>query len=484
MENNVIDKYELIEQIGEGAFGIVYKARNILFNKIIALKIIKGASEEELQSFLKEIRKMDKLSPPHLNVMRIISADIKNSLLLIEMEYFEGKTLLKLLKEKRVIEDEIIVEYLKQILDGLSFIHSKRLVHRDIKPDNILLNKDCSLVKISDFGISKDLDYSSSDSIQGAFLYMSPEQLTNPNGVDHRSDFYSLAILMFQLKTGLIPFYGSITSIIDGKRFNNIPKTKTFLDPIIQKASKKNPNDRYQSAEEFKHALEIAYQKSTKPKIPIALWALAILSISVILFTWGPNDNKKDNNLLKSYETDRPKSDTIQTFETITLGDQIWMTENLGTKVFRNGDSIREAKNKDEWDLLCKEKKPAYCHAYNDPSNDEKYGLLYNWYAVSDSICPYGFEIPDKLDFDLLMSNYSYSEIVNNFNIIFSGWRGDDGYYRDFNSGMFLWSKEENKSLKGCIYTLKVFKSDNDGVIKLGEQKPTDGYSIRCIKKR
>jgi serine/threonine protein kinase len=476
-KETIIDKYELIEKIGEGAFGVVFKAKNLLFNKIIALKIIKGASEEQLNSFLREIRKMDKLTPHHPNVMRIISADIKENALLIEMEYFEGKTLLRLLQENKVLDEEIIIEYLKQILDALSFIHSKRLVHRDIKPDNILLNKDYSFVKVSDFGISKDLDYSSSDTIQGAFSYMSPEQLTDPSKVDHRSDFYSLAVVIYQLKTGEIPFSGTITNIIDGKRFKSIPKTNSFLDPIIQKASKKNPIERYSNADEFKFDLVNAYEKSRKKSNSTYLWIYVILVLSCFLFYIF-----KDDFLSLEVKTNKKEEIKIDkpTINTINLIDQTWMAENLKVKEFKNGSPIKETLSKVEWDFACRNQIPAYCHLYNDPSNDEKYGLLYNWYAAKDSICPDGFKIPTKSDFDKLISNYDFPKLNSQFNIVFPGYKGDENNFHEFNNGLFLWSKDEK--YKGCVYTLKVFKSDNKGAIKLGEQKPSDGYSIRGIK--
>jgi uncharacterized protein (TIGR02145 family) len=486
-KNKVIDKYELLDKIGEGAFGIVYKARNILFDKIVALKIIKGASELQLNQYLREIRQMDKLDPPHLNVIRILSADIKNNSLLIEMEYFEGKTLLKLLDEYQVLDDEIVMEYLMQILDALSFIHSKRLVHRDIKPDNILLNKDYSLVKVSDFGISKDQDYSSSNTIQGTYLYMSPEQLTGSVNVDHRSDFYSLAVVIYQLKTGEIPFNGSITNILDGKRFKSIPKTKSFFDPIIQKASKKNPNERFSSAEEFKRDLIRAYEKSKKKRKSYIYWILILVFLILVFYRQSEIQNNlsleeksiPDINYKKT-NIDSQKSD--DKIKTVRFDNQIWMVDNLKSKVFQNNNQILEAHNKIEWDNACKNKIPAYCHVDDNAANDEKYGLLYNWYAAKDeSICPKGFRIPNKDDFDKLMSNYSYLSLVKTMNLSFAGWRGSDGYYNDFNSVSVLWSSIEK--YPGCIFTLKFFKANGNGVLKIGEQAPSDGYSIKCLKK-
>lgn len=480
MNNNIIDKYELLEKLGEGAFGIVFKARNTLFNKIVALKIIKGSSSEQRDLFLREIRKMDKLTPSHLNVINILSADIKNDVLLIEMEYFEGKTLQRLLNEKTVLNNDTIVEYINQILDGLSFIHSKRLVHRDLKPDNILLNKDESLVKISDFGISKDLDYSTSDSIQGTFLYMSPEQLTDPTHIDYRSDFYSLAIIIFQLKIGVIPFAGSITNIIDGKRFKSIPKTNSFLDPIIQKASKKNPNERYENADEFKFDLLKAYEKSKKKNNSVYYLLYTILIIFSLLLVFRKVIFSSNEPSHKTEEINKVDNSDKSTLRTINLIEQTWMIENLKVKEFRNGTPIKEVHNKEQWDEACKNKIPAFCHVYDEPSNDEKYGLLYNWYAAKDSICPEGFVIPTKEDFEKLLTNYDFSSLLSQFKNVYPGYRNsDDGYFPNFNNGLIIWSKSEKYS--GCVYTLRVFKTTEK--INLGELKPTDGFSIRCIKK-
>jgi serine/threonine protein kinase len=478
-ENYTIDKYELIEKLGEGAFGVVYKAKNLLFDKIIALKIIKGASREQLNSFLREIRKMDKLTPSHENVMRIISADIKDDLLLIEMEYFEGKTLLKLLKELGALDDDIIFEYVKQILDALSFIHSKRLVHRDIKPDNILLSKDCSKLKVSDFGISKDLDYSTSDSIQGAFLYMSPEQLTDPSKVDHRSDFYSLAIVIYQLKTGKLPFSGTITNIIDGKRFKTIPKTNSFLDPIILKASKKNPKERFANAKEFKNELIRVHQKKYKQKNgKLIYWFYVLVLIAILGY------NFKDS-LLKSFLNLNEKKKIIQTKSPITedlikTDSLIWMKNNLNVTRFRNGDSIFEAKTKEDWKNAGLKKIPAFCYIKENGKILHEKGVLYNWYALKDGrlLCPEGFRLPKKEDWENFFKCNREKNILDEFNSFYSGYKNSDGYSVDFGKTSVYWTNTEK--YKGCEYAVIVSK--NNKTIKLGEQKPSSGFLIRCVK--
>jgi serine/threonine protein kinase len=384
------------------------------------------------------------------------------------------------LKEKNTLDNELIVEYIKQILDALSFIHSKRLVHRDIKPDNILLNKDGTLVKVSDFGISKDLDYSSSDSIQGAFLYMSPEQLTDPSKVDHRSDFYSLAVVIYQLKTGEIPFLGTITNIIDGKRFKSLPKTNSFLDPIIQKASKKNPAERYSNANEFKHDLVKLYEKSSKRSSSSFYWVYVLILISFLSYVFKDDILSAYQSINQTEKMKNSSVNNVQKINTIELKNQIWMVDNLTVKRFKYGTPIFEALNKEDWDRACKNRRPAYCHVDNDPSNDAKYGLLYNWYAVTDSICPDGYEIPKKEDFDILASEHDFSSLPNEFRSILPGYRSTDGYYLEFNNGLIMWSK--NEKYGGCVYALKIFKTIDQ--ITIGEQKPSDCYSIRCIKKR
>jgi uncharacterized protein (TIGR02145 family) len=496
-ENIIIDKYELIEKIGEGGFGIVYKAKNQLFNKIVAVKIIKGASQEELKSYLREIRIMDKLNPPHLNVIRLISADIINDILLIEMEYFEGRTLQKLI-DNNTLDDEKIVEYAKQILDGLSYIHSKRLVHRDIKPDNILLNKDESLIKVSDFGISKDRDrdYTSSNSIQGAFLYMSPEQLSSPDKVDHRSDFYSLAIVLYQLKTGLIPFNGSITNIIDGKRYKTIPKTKSFLDSIIQKASRIKPNERFNSAEEFRLELNMAYEKSKNKKRKLIIWSVVILISALMLFKLIQFMNVKKVELVETEEVSNNK----QLLETLLIGNQTWHQNNLNTTQFRNGTSIIEATTEEEWIEACSKKLPAYCHVDNDEKNDKNFGLLYNWYAVNsdNQLAPEGFKIPSLKDWEILFEIYggksncgellksnkywkTRKEMINknSLNIIPSGWKDEVGKKHNFKGLGVYWTSTER--YEGCIEVIII--SDNSEVIKIDGHKPNDAYSVRCVLK-
>ncbi len=486
MENQVIDKYEIISKVGEGAFGVVYKARNLLRDKVVALKIIKGAPESQLNSYLREIRKMDKLRPPHPNVVEFYTADIKDGCLLIEMEYFEGETLRQTLEEGLNLTDDTIVDFLIQILDGLSYIHSKMLVHRDIKPDNILVNTEYTRLKIADFGISKDLEGSESYGPAGTMHYMSPENV-NGEKIDHRSDIYSLGIVLYELKTGLVPHKGAIGTIMDGHRYKTIPKIKSFLDPVIQKATKKNPKDRYQSAEEFKLNLIRSYKKSKKkiPTIKIFYFALSVVILYYSYKGMTHTSNNAPSQIVK--ESSTVKKSNITSIKTVTLGEQIWMTENLNANVFRNGDSISEAKTKEEWDQLCKEKKPAYCHWVNDASNDNSHGILYNWYVVNDdrNICPVGFRLPKKKDIEYLKNNYIYNRLVEKMKLRLSGWRsGDDGKFYDFGSTEVFWCEEPKyiTDKQAAIYTLKIFNSDGEGNIKIGEQKPNDGYSIRCLK--
>jgi uncharacterized protein (TIGR02145 family) len=212
-------------------------------------------------------------------------------------------------------------------------------------------------------------------------------------------------------------------------------------------------------------------------------WILFFLTIGAFAYfnrdqitNWfsNPSDINQSKDISKEIVSNTPNS--------VQLNNQHWMSENLNVKVFRNGDSILEAHNKEEWDKYCSEKKPAFCHWINDSSNFEKKGILYNWYAVVDArnICPEGYRIPTKIDLELLISENEYPTIAQKLNINFSGWRGDDGKFYESESTSVFWS--DSLKYPGCVYTLKVFRSDGEIKMKFGEQKPSEGYSIRCIK--
>lgn len=164
---------------------------------------------------------------------------------------------------------------------------------------------------------------------------------------------------------------------------------------------------------------------------------------------------------------------------TLTLSqDGDWFSNNVKINEFRNGEKILEVSSKAEWDKACANKVPAYCHVNYADSNDVKYGLLYNWYALTDerNICPNGYRLPKKSDFEILISDSIEKYRVLNLKKNLPGYRDSDGYFKSFDELLVIWSSEERFS--NCIEALVISKNK----IKMECYSPSQGYSMRLIK--
>ena len=264
--NRLSGRYEIIEQVGVGGMSYVYKAFDTKRNKIVAIKILK----EELsidEEFVKKFRS-EALACIDIKQENVISAyDVvdEDNMHYIVMEYVEGKTLNKYIKEKGKLTNEETVHLSLQIAKGIKAAHEKGIIHRDIKPQNIVINNN-GIAKITDFGIARAITSTTKNiSVIGTVHYISPEQVRNEN-VDFRSDIYSFGCTMYEMITGAVPFEGDapIEIIISHLR-NNLnpvhlknPDVYKSLEKIISKATRMVTDERYQTIDELIEDLEQA----------------------------------------------------------------------------------------------------------------------------------------------------------------------------------------------------------------------------------
>lgn len=259
----IIREYEIQNTIGSsGGMGTVYRANH----KFLGLRAIKklhpqmALNKDILGKFYSEAKALEQLEHP--NVVKLYDFFEENGEYYLVMEFVEGNSLAEHLKEAPLAEKQAL-EYFKQILDGISFAHEHNIIHRDIKPSNILISSK-SIVKVVDFGIAKilgDKRLTGSDQIYGSPWYMAPEHFGGH--VDKRSDVYSLGITLFEMLTGKVPF-DDTTPYNIGKKHEReaLPSLRRFsqklsseLDKILQKATAKNPDQRFKTAREFKDAI-------------------------------------------------------------------------------------------------------------------------------------------------------------------------------------------------------------------------------------
>jgi tetratricopeptide (TPR) repeat protein len=267
-----LGRYEIIGEIGSGGMGLVYKGRDPKIDRLVALKVIRSpvlaedkGKSNAIQRFYNEARAAGKLSHPCIvTVFEIGEETLVDGTvtIFIAMEFLDGKGLDWHIKKETYSTLEQKVGIIKKIAEAVDYAHKRGVIHRDLKPSNILMVDDTP--KITDFGLAKMADTSMtlSGAVMGTPSYMSPEQIYG-KPADHRSDIFSLTVMLYELLTGEKPFPGSNVTTIMYKVINDEPAAPTTLSPglpplfnsIIQKGLSKNPEDRFQSAADFMKAL-------------------------------------------------------------------------------------------------------------------------------------------------------------------------------------------------------------------------------------
>src|SRR5689334_2844208 len=271
MIGSTISHYKILEKLGEGGMGVVYKAQDTKLDRIVALKFLPHhltANDAEKARFLQEAKAAAALNHP--NACSVIDIQEVDDQQFIIMEYVDGTTLRKRIPIQKV--DDALT-YAVQIGEALSEAHSKGIVHRDVKAENIMVNSK-NQVKVMDFGLAKlkgSLKLTRTSSTVGTLAYMSPEQIQGGE-IDARSDLFSFGVVLFEMLTGKLPYRGEHDAAMMYSIMNEqpdplskyLPDISPEIERIVQRALEKDPEDRYQSAADMVSEIRRVQKQSTR----------------------------------------------------------------------------------------------------------------------------------------------------------------------------------------------------------------------------
>lgn len=268
------ERYQIIRLIGEGGMANVYLAHDIILDRMVAVKILRGdlADDEKfVRRFQREAISASSLTHPNIVGMYDVGED--NGDYFIVMEYIDGKTLKSLIKKRGALTLPEVMDIMMQLLDGVKCAHDSYIIHRDIKPQNVLILDD-GTVKITDFGIATALnnnELTQTNSVMGSVHYLPPEQANGKNSTV-KSDIYSIGIMMYELLTGKLPFKGDNAVEIAIKQMRDEipsvclinPEIPQSIENVILKACAKNPKNRYDSVAQMQEDLKTALDPERK----------------------------------------------------------------------------------------------------------------------------------------------------------------------------------------------------------------------------
>lgn len=297
------DRYQIVKTIGEGGMANVYLAYDTILDRNVAVKVLRGdlANDEKfVRRFQREALSASSLSNP--NIVEVYDVGEDNGEYYIVMEYVEGKHLKALLKKRGKLTVPEVIDITLQITNGLSVAHDSYIIHRDIKPQNILILEN-GMIKITDFGIAVAMNatqLTQTNSVMGSVHYLPPEQASG-KGATLQSDIYSIGILMYELLTGKLPFRGDNAVEIALKHLkepmpsirDEIPDIPQSVENIILKATAKNPKNRYSDAREMHEDLKTCLDESRANELKIT-------------FKYPENDYD-DTKLLKTVKPEKKK---------------------------------------------------------------------------------------------------------------------------------------------------------------------------------
>lgn len=259
-------RYELLEKIGDGGMAVVYKGKDRLLNRFIAIKILRPEFTKDatfVENFKRESQAAAGLTHP--NIVGVYDVGREGNINYIVMELIEGRTLNDIIEDEAPMDYKKVIDISKQVAAALKVAHKNKIIHRDVKPHNIMITND-GIVKLADFGIARavnDATLSTGSKIVGSVHYFSPEQARG-NYVDERSDIYSLGIVMYEMLTGKVPFDGDNPVTVALKHINEeitppselVAGIPPALERCVMKATSKYQTNRYSSAEELIEELD------------------------------------------------------------------------------------------------------------------------------------------------------------------------------------------------------------------------------------
>ncbi|SDC39783.1 Stk1 family PASTA domain-containing Ser/Thr kinase [Shouchella lonarensis] len=268
-------RYVVLENIGGGGMANVYMALDVILDRHVAVKVLQPQFSEDEQ-FIRRFRREAEAatSLAHPNVVNVYDVGEEDHLYYIVMEYVKGRTLKQVIAEEGPLPIPVALDYFKQMLQGIHHAHTMQIVHRDVKPQNILISED-GIAKVTDFGIARAIDSATithTNAVMGSVHYLSPEQARGGH-ITCRSDLYSLGIVLFEMVTGEIPFSGDTAVSIAIKHLQNelpsvrelVPTIPQSVEKMIQKATNKDPDQRYHSATEMIAACDVALSPDVAP---------------------------------------------------------------------------------------------------------------------------------------------------------------------------------------------------------------------------
>lgn len=311
------DRYRIIDTLGEGGMANVYLAEDIILQRKVAVKILRLDLQKEPQTlarFQREALATSELSHP--NIVSVLDVGTDHGLPYMVMEYVNGPNLEEYIQKKSPLDLHEVIRIMDQILSAMTLAHKHNVIHRDLKPQNVLMDKKGN-IKIADFGIAVALNQSSitqTNSAMGSVHYMSPEQ-TRGGLVTKQSDIYSLGIILYELITGKVPFNGDTPVAIALKHAQEPipsirkkdPKVPQALENVVLKATAKDPRDRYASAQGMKADLDTSLDPSRKDE-PVFVPAHNInTDETIVLPGFKANGEKTDKD--KANASDQKKDD-------------------------------------------------------------------------------------------------------------------------------------------------------------------------------
>ena len=470
MLNQQIGSYKIIAELGEGGMATVYLAEKGALGKQVALKVLKKEfiyNQHIRGRFLSEAKKMINLNHP--NIVGVQDLIDESDFVAIELEYIEGETLKQHLHEKGALPDDEIEGLFEQMLDAVGYVHEKGYIHRDIKPSNFMLTQS-GIIKLTDFGIAKNgddtnIDYTGTGTgmQMGTPKYMSPEQVRSSKDVDHRSDIYSLGVVLWEMVTGKVPYDIETESTFDVFRKivdESLELTNTKWDKVIERATSKDVENRYARID------EVVIPNNTSPVQPpkkekknlvkgngiksyssfnkYDLAVLLVISLGLIVAiirgvssnneldsglnsweekrkekeesTFSENEDSKQQIELENEDFDEVNSNEFADFNsfidnrdgkvynTVQIGDQVWMAENLAY----------EPSSGNYW---------AYA---DDQSYVEKYGYLYDWETACKA-CPDGWHLPSNDEWNTLIEHLGGKNVAGKKMKSTNGWQNNSG---------------------------------------------------------